>query len=374
MKALCLQGGGAKGAYQAGALKALQERGCHFDCAIGASVGAINAAMYASGRVDELYKIWENLDYADLFPEESRLLSESAGGLSFFLTVLRLFGNGIDTTRLRALLTKTFDEDALRASPVRFGLVTVKVGEQKELEKLFIEDIPKGRLVDYLMASAAIPFFTKVEIDGVQYLDGGIMDNLPIGMLVEAGYSDITAIRLGGDIRYDNGDTPLSIEYFDPSEGIGHTMSFTKESIKHSLLLGYYDTLRTLDGLVGKRFYVKPFTAQELRHVLKKHASSLEKWLRVLGEKVVGFDEQVDRLLKKIGAILGESGSETEIWTAFAERIATALDLFRWKVYTWEEMFSEMAKQCDLGENEQEDAAEKPLFAFARMLFEEWKK
>ena len=79
-------------------------------------------------------------------------------------------------------------------------------------------------------------------------------------------------------------------------------------------------------------------------------------------------------MLKKIGAILGESGSETEIWTAFAERIATALDLFRWKVYTWEEMFSEMAKQCDLGEKEQEDAAEKLLFAFARMLFEEWKK
>ena len=51
-KALVLQGGGAKGAYAAGAIKALTQKRIYFDFACGTSIGAINAALYVNKKID----------------------------------------------------------------------------------------------------------------------------------------------------------------------------------------------------------------------------------------------------------------------------------------------------------------------------------
>ena len=172
-RALCLQGGGAKGAFQAGAIKALKERGYKFNCAVGASVGCLNAAMVAQGKnpnywdadnvkIDELYLLWENLDLTDVLPvdrisEGGRLSIRSVAS-----SALNVLTQGVDTSRIRAILEKNVDEEALRASKINFGLVTVEGGKEKNLKKLFIEDIPRGKVVDFMMASAALPLFKKL--------------------------------------------------------------------------------------------------------------------------------------------------------------------------------------------------------------------
>lgn len=61
MKALVLTGGGAKGAWQAGVMKALHERGERYDMIVGTSVGAINGAGYSFGGVDRLISLWTGL-------------------------------------------------------------------------------------------------------------------------------------------------------------------------------------------------------------------------------------------------------------------------------------------------------------------------
>ncbi len=58
-----------------------------------------------------------------------------------------------------------------------------------------IEDIPEGKLVDYLLASAALPNFEKQKIDGVTYLDGGFFDNVPIGFMSQQGFNKILSIE-----------------------------------------------------------------------------------------------------------------------------------------------------------------------------------
>jgi len=73
----------------------------------------------------------------------------------------------------------------------------VALTDLKPLE-LYIEDIPKGMVVDYLMASANLPFFKLEKINGKLYIDGGFFDNLPIKLLTAKGYKDIIAIRLYG--------------------------------------------------------------------------------------------------------------------------------------------------------------------------------
>ena len=58
---LVLGGGGAKGAYQIGAWKALRELDFHFNCIIGTSVGSLNGALIAQNSFDEAVDLWENI-------------------------------------------------------------------------------------------------------------------------------------------------------------------------------------------------------------------------------------------------------------------------------------------------------------------------
>ena len=340
-RALCLQGGGAKGAFQAGALRALFERGYRFDCAVGASVGSLNAAMVCLGKVNELYRVWEELDFSDVLPIERN----ADGGISLRSIASAAIGAirsaGVDTSRIRSILEKYVDEDALRASDIRFGLVTVREeGKTHTLCKYFIEDIPKGRLIDYMMASAALPFFKRVEIDGIRYLDGGMMDNLPIEMLATAGYRRITAIRLGGDIRYATAK-PLEVEYIDPSESAGHTINFSNASISRSLRLGYYDALRKLDGLFGKKYYVRPFTMRRIRRILKGKKDRLAEVLEGRGARFGRtMHERLAILTYMLSGYLGVKGEAIDVWTAFAELIAKEGGADRWRVYDVEDLLS----------------------------------
>ena len=373
-RALCLQGGGAKGAFQAGALKALTERGYKFDCAVGASVGCLNAAMYALGKVDELYDLWKELDFADVLPVER---SREGGGLTLrsiaSAAIDAIRSSGVDTARIRAILEKHVDEAALRASSIRFGLVTVRSENgSRTLERLFIEDIPQGKLIDYMMASAALPFFRKVEIDGVRYLDGGIMDNLPLEMLAEAGYRDITAIRLGGDIRYESGKHSPKIRYIDPSESAGHTIVFSNTAITRSLHLGYFDVLRETDGLVGNRYYIKPFGRWRIRRFLRAHRAGMEK---AIADRSVSvgrlFGERVAALTLFLSEALEVQGDKKAVWTAFAEFLAARGEVSRWRVYSWEALLSESAKALKSQKEYKGDANKAKAVAIARRLFEE---
>ena len=60
-KAVVLSGGGARGAYQAGAWKALRELDYQFDIVTGTSVGALNAAMMASGDFERAIMLWQEI-------------------------------------------------------------------------------------------------------------------------------------------------------------------------------------------------------------------------------------------------------------------------------------------------------------------------
>ena len=76
MRGLALEGGGAKGAYQAGAIKALTQRKIYFDGVAGTSIGAINAALYACGNLEGLYKLWPEMDSKYIFGIDGSLLKD----------------------------------------------------------------------------------------------------------------------------------------------------------------------------------------------------------------------------------------------------------------------------------------------------------
>src|SRR5690606_27123952 len=137
-----------------------------------------------------------------------------------------------------------------------FGLVTISLSDRAPLE-LYKDDIPQGRMLDYLMASASFPGFQTTFIDNKAYIDGGLYDNCPINMLAHRGYTNIVAVRtlalgMRRRIRYPG----LSVTTISPSEPVSGMMSFYPDEIRRSMSMGYYDALRQLRGLQGRTYCV----------------------------------------------------------------------------------------------------------------------
>ena len=203
MLGVALEGGGARGAFHVGAIKALLEEGYEIDGVVGTSIGAFNAAMIAQGDFEKCFEMWCNISPKQLFDIEDRHIANvltrniNLKTISYFSSEAKkiISNRGIDSENLRKVVDDLVDEDKLRKSSMDFGLVTVELGSLSPIE-LFKEDIPKGKLKDYIMASARYPGLKMDPLDGKTYLDGGIYDNCPVNLLTKKNYDKIIAIRL----------------------------------------------------------------------------------------------------------------------------------------------------------------------------------
>lgn len=315
---LALEGGGAKGAYHMGVVKAYLETGHCFDAVVGTSIGAINAAIIAQGDFKRGYQMWETLDARSIFDmsdEEynlllNRKLDTSALRRVSARTRKLIASRGINTRKMKQLIASVVDEGRLRSAAADFGLVTVSLTDRKPYE-LYKDDIPQGRLVDYLLASATFPGFQPTVIDNKAYIDGGLYDNCPINMLARKGYSHVVAVRtraIGINRKVEYPDIKLTTLL--PSEPLGGIMSFNSKSIRRSLDMGYYDAIRMLKGLQGSIYCIDVGGLTE--EMCKEMLDSLPD------AKVLG-----------IGRMLGISGlSSRELWSrVIVPRLSSSMRL-----------------------------------------------
>ena len=252
-KALVLAGGGARGSYQVGVWRALTELGWNPQIITGTSVGSLNGAMFALDLYETARDMWTSIRSQDVMelPEETRNLTELH---QFLRDVVR--AGGMDVTPLEEIVERVLDEDALRASPIRFGLVTVEKRGLKPRE-LPLEEIPKGKVKDYLLASAAcFPALRAKQIDGVQFLDGGYRDNMPTALAQKMGAEELVCVDLEGvGITLPNRTglpTTMVRSYWE----LGDILHFDPDTARRNIELGYYDTLRAFGRLRGCAYAV----------------------------------------------------------------------------------------------------------------------
>ena len=251
-KALVLAGGGARGSYQVGVWRALTELGWHPQIITGTSVGSLNGAMFALDLYETARDMWTSIRSQDVMelPEETNLTE-----LHQFLRDIVREG-GMDVTPLEEIVERVLDEDALRASPIRFGLVTVEKRGLKPRE-LPLEEIPEGKVKDYLLASAAcFPALRAKQIDGVQFLDGGYRDNMPTALAQKMGAEELVCVDLEGvGITLPNRTglpTTMVRSYWE----LGDILHFDPDTAKRNIELGYYDTLRAFGRVRGCAYAV----------------------------------------------------------------------------------------------------------------------
>ena len=270
MLGLTLEGGGAKGAYQIGAWKAFREMGITFDGITGSSAGALNGAFMVQEDFDVVWDLWYHMTPQQVMDVDAHvydLLTErklDQQTLMVFIEEVRktIQNSGIDTTPLFDRMHLLLKEERIRRSPVDFGFVTVALSDRRPLE-LFKEEVPRGKLVDYLMASSYLPIFRDRTIDGKRFLDGAFYNNLPANMLVRKGYREIYAVRLmsaGRIIKVSPKEA--QVHYILPKRELGHVLDFNQQRSRRNLQLGYLDTLRYLKGWHGERYYFSDFPSE----------------------------------------------------------------------------------------------------------------
>ena len=159
---LVLSGGAYRGVGQIGALKALLEHNIQPDIICGTSSGALNAALYANGySPDEMYEIWQQEPFSKV--------------LHFHLPSFGL----LKSSNIGEMVKPYLRYDRLEDLPVPVLLTSTCLNDGNQ--KVFSE----GDLVTILEACCAVPLtFEPVEIDGKQYVDGGLVSNLPVEPLV----------------------------------------------------------------------------------------------------------------------------------------------------------------------------------------------
>ena len=157
---LILDGGGARGAYQIGAWKALVEAGIKVNAVAGTSVGALNGALICMGDVKKAENIWSEMTFSrvmDVDDEYMERLFNKESTLGEILSEMRkrLSDGGVDITPLRNLIHDTVDEKKIRESGIEFCLLTFSISDMKELD-LSIHDIPEGLLEDFQIGRAHV--------------------------------------------------------------------------------------------------------------------------------------------------------------------------------------------------------------------------
>lgn len=204
--AFVLGGGGARGAFQIGALRALYEAGLRPDLLVGSSIGAVNAAAIALWGFDEtglfgLELAYQKVAASDLLDLNlSKLAVQAITGRLSFETGRRaqefLIATGITPDLTFGSLTGP-----------RLALVGADLNGGRTV--IFGRD-PDESILDAVLASMAIPpWFAPIEEGGHQVMDGGALSNLPIEPALSLGATEIIALDLEDPVSFPGGDNPL---------------------------------------------------------------------------------------------------------------------------------------------------------------------
>lgn len=268
--ALVLGGGGAKGAYEVGAIAALDELGIKAGSVFGTSVGALHAAMYAQGSMDAAAALWDNIRLSDVVSEESLAIADDAENIFDHPEKLLEFitryaqKKGVDVSPLMDILHKLIDEDKIRRSGVHLGIVTTRFPSLAMVEKR-LEEMETGSLIDWLMASAScFPIFPMKQVGGDRYIDGGFCDNTPVEMAVRSGARDIVAIDIGKHRSHTQYDRRPNITYIRTSQPLGGLLTLDSALSARNRILGYNDVMRAFGRMRGVSYSFDAVDAQAL--------------------------------------------------------------------------------------------------------------
>lgn len=323
---IVLDGGGARGAYQIGAWKALKEAGVKINAVAGTSVGALNGALICMDDVENAEKIWSEMTFSKVMDVDDDWMERLFNRENKFTEVIaeiwkKLSDGGVDITPLREMIHEVIDEDKIRCSGKELCLLTFSLTDFKELD-LGLNDIPEMMLENFLLASSYLLGFKNEKLDGKRYIDGGIFNNVPLKSLVKRGYTDIIEIRIYGPGREPRVKMPEGgVKYqIGPRVGLGSIIEFEGKRSRQNLKIGYYDAKRVIYGLEGFIYYL-----EQTHH---------EPWFQEQLADVTDIEKAEMAFVLKLPLTF----TEKDLYMAMLEASAKQLRIPKYQIYTVDEL------------------------------------
>ena len=191
--AFVLGGGGARGALQVGALRALLEHGLQPDLLVGTSVGAVNATFlalhgYSKQSLDLLTAAWHKAASIDLLPANY-----------LWLTVRAMFGRSSvnPSNRIRDFFIAQGLTPELRFTDIRQPRLIIVSADLNTGKPVLHGESPDDEILEALLVSTALPpWAMPVRKQGRYLMDGGVVSSLPIEPALRAGATEILALDL----------------------------------------------------------------------------------------------------------------------------------------------------------------------------------
>lgn len=197
MLAFVLSGGGNRGALEVGALQVLFEHGIRPQMLVGTSAGAMNAAYVAANPtlegVQKLAELWLKIAKEDVYP---------GNHLTMAWRLLTGQDSLFPNKNLKRFVEAHMPPGIRRFLDIRNVKLYVVATNLNTGQIQVFGDDPSTPLLDALMASGALPpYFPPWSYEGWQYIDGAAVANLPLGVALDRGATEIYAIHVAGSER-----------------------------------------------------------------------------------------------------------------------------------------------------------------------------
>lgn len=254
---IVLSGGGARGSYQIGVWKALNKLKIKYDVVTGTSVGALNGLLFVQKDYKKAYKIWKNIGYDFLFDDAEKLNITTEHIYKTYISEFFKHG-GMEVKQLEKQIEIAYDEKKFYSSPVDYGIVVYNLTKLKP-EMLTKNMLTNENIKDYVLASAScFPTFKMKNIEGMNYIDGGYYDNMPINLCATLGATKIIAVDMKAiGIKRKTKNKNLDITIITPNNKITPTFVFDSDLAVKTMKFGYNDTMKVFGKYVGKKFTYK---------------------------------------------------------------------------------------------------------------------
>ena len=277
---LVLSGGGGKGTYQLGALRALEEHGLARKISVisGCSIGAYNALLYACGGIpcarEFMFRFHDLMESCPETPapqvEARRQALSGPSALTAFETDPTLWQ--YRNTGLRSYLSHVLEENKGAWRQTRLYACAYCL-ERERPEYFCLGDLSDAEVVDAVVASGSLPYvFPPVRIGDVCYTDGGVVpdrcidpvpcDKIPLHPILQENLDIILAIFLNPADRVDHSQVQRGTRYLElrpsmplePSPRAG-TLDFQPEHLRWREELGYRDAAELLLSCEGRAIW-----------------------------------------------------------------------------------------------------------------------
>lgn len=272
---LVLSGGMGKGAYQVGALTAIDEffRPSDFEYVSAASIGVLNTYAYLTNKLTEAKKIWESVNLK--------------GEKRFITSVLKssFLQDTITTIISKETITNNFYVPLLDLS-------------NRELDYYNFKDIAPMEIDPYLRASIAMPFYNKGISIGEKILyDGAVVDNIPIFPVLRNDLDYVICIYFD-DFNYifedDSVDNRIIKLTFPDDKIISNSINVNHNAIIYMVNEGYSRTRRILSDIFSNG---TDDLETIYRRIEQNNLLELNKKIRITGDVVV---TNMNKVVKKI--------------------------------------------------------------------------